>query len=89
MFSRYQRGSVRQLGKEKVWHGTYREDVKTPDGQIERRQRQVRLGTREELLTKNASRAKLADIIGESQPTTEINFKELVDRWMAAEGPTL
>jgi integrase len=87
--SRYQRGSVRQLGKKKVWYGIYREDVKTADGKIERRQRQVRLGTSAELPTKNAARTKLADLLENPQPSTAICFRELVDRWKAAEGPTL
>lgn len=89
MLSRYQRGSVRQLGSGKVWYGTYREDVKTANGKIERRQRQVRLGTPAELPTKNAARNKLADILEGSQPVTEITFRELVGRWKAAEGPVL
>jgi integrase len=89
MISRYQRGSVRLLGKSKVWYGTYREDVKTPDGQIERRQRQVRLGTLAELPTKNAARNKLSDMLRNSNPTTEMTFRELSERWEKAEGPTL
>jgi integrase len=88
MPSRYQRGSVRLIGKSKVWYGTYREDVKTAES-IERRQRQVRLGTRAELPTKNAAREKLATIMSESRQSTEISFEELVNRWDAAEGPAL
>jgi integrase len=87
MPSRYQRGSVRLIGK--VWYGIYREDVKMANGTIKRRQRKVRLGTTAELPTKNSARAKLADILASSQPATEITFGELVDRWKAAEGPTL
>jgi integrase len=89
MLSRYQRGSVRLLGKNKVWYGTYREDVRTPDGKIERRQRQIRLGTPAELPTKNAARSKLTEIMGEPQTSTAIGFQELVHRWEAAEGPAL
>lgn len=89
MLSRYQRGSVRQIGKAKVWYGTYREDVKTADGTILRSQRKVRLGTSAELPTKNSARGKLADLLANLQPTTEITFRELVDRWKAAEGPTM
>lgn len=90
MKSRYQRGSVRLQGKTKMWYGSYREDVTTVDG-TKRRQRQVRLGSKAELPTKSAARARLAEIMGESgaQPSTEISFKELVGRWEAAEGPTL
>jgi hypothetical protein len=89
MLSRYQRGSVRQIGRARVWYGMYREDVKTADGKIERRQRKVRLGTPAELPTKNSARTKLAHILESSQPATEVTFRELVDRWKAAEGPTL
>jgi len=87
MLSRYQRGSVRLIGK--VWYGIYREDVKTSDGKIERPQRKIRLGTLAELPTKSLARAKLAEILANLQPTTQITFRELVDRWKAAEGPTL
>ena len=89
MFARYQRGSVRQLGKTKVWYGTYREDVKTPTGQIERRQRQVRLGTLAELPTKNAARNKLSAILQNPSPLEGTTFQELATRWQSAEGPTL
>jgi hypothetical protein len=89
MPSRYQRGSVWQIGKGKIWHGMYREDVKTADGKIVRPQRKIRLGTPAELPTKNSARAKLADILESSQPKMDVTFRELVDRWKAAEGPTL
>jgi integrase len=88
MPSRYQRGHVRQQGKSKVWYGMYREDVMLAEG-VKRRQRQVRLGTKAELPTKSDARAKLAEIMSDSQPSTVISFKELVDRWKKAEGPTL
>jgi integrase len=91
MPSRYQRGSVKQRGKSKVWYGYFREDVRTPDGEITRVPRHVKLGTHAELPTKAAARNKLAEIMSvqEKQPVvTDITFSELVERWQAAEGPT-
>lgn len=87
---RYQRGNVVQRGKKvKIWYGKFREDVRTPDG-IERRPRQVRLGTVADLPTKNAARNKLAEIMGASTSTdVDITFRELVQRWEKAEGPTM
>jgi len=67
----------------------FREDVHKPDGRTERRQRNIRLGTQAELPTKNAARNKLADLLKESSPTTELSFDELRQRWAKAEGPTL
>jgi len=90
MLSRYQRGYVYQAGKKvKTWYGMFREDVHKPDGRTERRQRNIRLGTQAELPTKNAARNKLADLLKESSPTTELSFDELRQRWAKAEGPTL
>jgi len=90
MPSRYQCGSVYQKGrKKKVWYGVYREDVVTPTG-IKRRQRKVRLGTVAECPTKNAARKRLSDIVGASvSAPAEMTFRELTDRWQAAEGPTM
>lgn len=62
MLSRYQRGYVHQRGsKLKVWYGIFREDVRKPDGRVERRQCNVRLGTLAELPTKNTARQRLAE----------------------------
>src|SRR5438445_4751212 len=45
MLSRYQRGYVYLTGRKvKVWYGMFREDIQTPEGQVKRRQRNVRLG---------------------------------------------
>jgi integrase len=84
--NRYQRGSVFQKGKNKVWYGTYREDVVTPAG-TERRQRKVRLGTVAELPTKNAATNKLAELM-DIVPTTDTTFQQLATRWQKAVGPT-
>src|SRR5439155_14504623 len=41
MLSRYQRGYVYLTGRKvKVWYGMFREDIQTPEGQVERRQSQ-------------------------------------------------
>jgi hypothetical protein len=72
---------VRQLGKGKVWYGICREDVKMANGKIKRSQRQVRLGTPAELSTKNAARAKLADLdTRESEPTRYAEVKSFSAR---------
>jgi excisionase family DNA binding protein len=92
MPSRYQRGFVLLRGStQKVWYGMFREDVRNPDGQIERRLRKIRLGTLAELPTKNAARNKLTELLGvESKPmVVDMTFKELVERWEKAEGPTI
>jgi integrase len=86
---RYQRGYVFQRGNSRVWYGKFREDVRTPDG-FKREQRLIRLGTLQELPTKNAARNKLTELIGAKAPTVmDMTFRELTERWKASEGPTL
>jgi integrase len=90
MPSRYQRGMVSLRGKKlKMWYGIFREDERTPDGRIVRRQRNIRLGTMSELPTKNAARKKLSEMIDAPIQSVSITFDELAERWAAAEGPTL
>ena len=90
MLSRYQRGYVYQLGtKLKVWYGMFREDVRKPDGQIERRQRNMRLGTLAELPTKSAARSRLSELLKTSPAKLDMSFQELVERWEKAEGSTM
>lgn len=90
MPSRYQRGYVYLSGrKKKVWYGMFREDIRTPDGQIERRQRKIRLGSLAELPTKNAARERLADLLRASATTIDMSVRELAERWERAEGPTM
>src|SRR5262249_33811973 len=93
---RYQRGFVYQRGKHKIWYGKFREDQPDPDGK--RRQFNIRLGPPSELPTKNAARAKLAEIMGAGSPSgtaksgrnsLQLTFRELVDRWEKAEGPAM
>lgn len=87
MFFRYQRGFVYQKGRNvKVWYGRIREDVRNPDGQIERRHRNIRLGTLDEFPTKSAARNRLSELLKNSPPKTEMSFRELVERWERAEG---
>jgi excisionase family DNA binding protein len=72
MLSRYQRGYVYLTGRKvRVWYGMFREDVQTPEGQIRRRQRNVRLGTRAELPTRDAARNKLASLLRSPNPAME------------------
>jgi len=90
MLSRYQRGYVYLTGRNvKVWYGMFREDVQTPEGQIRRRQRNVRLGTRAELPTRDAARRKLSDLLRTPHPAMEMDFGELTERWQEAVGPTM
>jgi integrase len=90
MLSRYQRGYVYLTGRKvKVWYGMFREDLHTPEGQVRRRQRNVRLGTRAELPTRDAARMKLADLLKTPSPTVEMDFRELAERWQKAVGPTM
>lgn len=90
MLSRYQRGYLYQTGKKlKVWYGMYREDVRKPEGQIERRQHHIRLGTLAELPTKSAARNRLAELLKTSPAKPDMSFQELVERWKKAEGSTM
>lgn len=90
MLSRYQRGYLYQTGKKlKVWYGMYGKDVRKPDGQIERRQRHIRLGTLAELPTKSAARNRLSELLKTSPAKPDMSFQELVERWEKAEGSTM
>jgi Phage integrase, N-terminal SAM-like domain len=87
MFFRYQGGFVGS--KARVWYGVSREDVRNPDGQMERRQRNIRLGTLGELPTKSAARKRLSELLKNAPPKTEMSFQELAKRWEKAEGSTM
>jgi hypothetical protein len=90
MFFRYQRGFVYQKGrKARVWYGVFREDVRNLDSQMERRQRNIRLGTLDELPTKSAAGKRLSDLLKNAPPKTEMSFQELAKRWEKAEGSTM
>jgi excisionase family DNA binding protein len=88
---RYQRGHVYKTGKKlKVWYGMWRDDVRLPDGEIRRRQRNVRLGTVSEFPTKAAAYEELGRRISAfGRTTTELKFAELVQRWRATIVPTI
>lgn len=91
MLRRYQRGSVYKIGKRiKVWYGMFRIDQHQPEGGLVRLQRNVRLGTTQELPTKNAAREALQKFLGvERRPSTRMTFTELVERWTAAQVPAM
>ena len=90
MFFRYQRGFVYQKGRKiKVWYGRIREDVRNPEGEVERRHRNIRLGTLEELPTKSAARKHLSQLLKDSPPKMEMSFRKLTERWEKAEGSTM
>ena len=90
MLFRYQRGHVFQRGtRAKVWYGMFREDIRKPDGQIERHLRKVRLGTVTELPTKSAARNCLLEHLRVSSTTADMSFQELTERWEKAEGATM
>ena len=90
MFFRYQRGFVYQKGRNvRVWYGRVREDFRKPDGEVERRHRNIRLGTLDELPTKSAARKHLAKLLKDAPPKMEMSFRELAERWEKAEGSTI
>jgi integrase len=88
---RYQQGSVYKTGrKQKVWYGMYREDMRTPEGGIVRKQRNVRLGSIAELPTKAAAVRLLAQKMAiNEKPSLEMSFSDLVERWKKAVVPTI
>ena len=90
MLFRYQRGYVYQTGsKVKTWYGRFREDIRQADGHIARKTRNIRLGTLTDLPTKAAARNKLTDKLRSSNPSVDMDFCELSDRWQAVAVPTL
>jgi integrase len=88
---RYQRGYVYKTGKkQKVWYGMWREDARTPEGAVVRRQRNVRLGTLAELPTRMAAYDKLTEqmaVVGKG--SVDMTFAELNRRWEEAVVPTI
>jgi Phage integrase, N-terminal SAM-like domain len=75
--------------KIKVWYGMYREDAQKPDGGIERRQRNVRLGSLTELPTKAAAYEALTRHMGKETPSVDMRFSELVEKWNVVAVPTI
>jgi integrase len=88
---RYQRGYVYKTGKkQKVWYGMWREDIRTPDGETVRRQKNVRLGTLAELPTRTAAHEKLAEHVGRSnKPSFDLTLADVAKRWEEAVVPTI
>lgn len=80
---RWQQGSVYQTGKRtKMWYGMWREEYSDADGNVKRRQRNVKLGTVAELPTRAAAREVLARRIGGSpKPKVEMTLSDLFAKW--------
>jgi hypothetical protein len=57
--------------------------------QVERRQRNIRLGTLEELPSKSAARKRLSELLKNAPPKTGMSFQQLAERWEKAEGSTI
>lgn len=90
MLSRWQKGSVYRTGKRPVWYGRFREDLRTPDGNIVRKMRKVRLGTLAEIPTRAAAREALSQhMVRPSKPKTQMTFQALVEEWQRLEMPTI
>jgi integrase len=86
--NRYQQGGVYKRGK--VWYGVFRQDVTNGAGTLERKRRNVRLGTLNDLPTKSAARNELQKrMILNSKPSVEMTLSELVERWQGVIVPTL
>jgi integrase len=68
----------------------FREDTRTPEGKITRRQRNVRLGTLAELPTRAGASQALSEMMSLSKkPSVKMTFSELVRRWRVAVVPTI
>src|SRR5215475_1595601 len=80
---RWQQGSVYKTGKRmKVWYGMWREEFSDADGNVKRRQRNVKLGTVADLPTRTAAREALARRIGASpKPKVEMTLSDLFAKW--------
>jgi integrase len=85
MPSRSQLGSLKLRGS--TWYGIYR--VETGTGK--RSQKWVRLGTRRDFPNKADAKAKLISTMTQKPivEPTQMSFTALVEKWKAAEGPSL
>jgi hypothetical protein len=91
-FRRYQRGSLYKRGtRVKKWYGMWREDVRLPDGSVERRQRNICLGSMSELPTRSAAFERLSECMKSKSKAApmQLTFAELSERWKSAVVPTL
>ena len=69
----------------------WREEVRTAEGEVTRRQRNVRLGTLAELPTRRAAQDKLSEqmSLSERTPSLDMTLSEVVQRWEEAVVPTI
>lgn len=85
--ARYQKGQVHLRGRNKdVWYGRFREDVQQLDGSIKRVNRNIPLGTIEELPTKRAARRALDQNLDkvnslDYRPKKLTTFRQFVKVW--------
>jgi integrase len=87
---RYQKGYIYKTGKKnKVWYAIFRIDLKTEDGGLKRKQKNVRLGTLAELPTKSAAQTKLSEMMSNHKPEVELTFGQLSAKWTESIIPTL
>ncbi|MBB5056905.1 integrase [Granulicella aggregans] len=90
MIQRYQKGHVYKTGKRiKVWYAMFRVDLRTEDGGLKRKQRNVRLGTLSELPTKFAAQQKLTALLGETKTEVQMTLTQLSKKWTESVLPTL
>ena len=80
---RWQQGTVYKTGKRtKMWYGMWREEFSDADGNVKRRQRNVKLGTVADLPTRTTAREALVRRIGVSpKPKVEMTLSDLFARW--------
>jgi excisionase family DNA binding protein len=87
---RYQKGYIYKTGKKnKVWYAIFRIDLKTEDGGLKRKLKNVRLGTLAELPTKSAAQTKLSEMMSNHKPEVELTFGQLSAKWTESIIPTL
>lgn len=83
---RFQKGHVRlRETKGPYWEGFYREDIRLPDGRIERKQRSVHLGRLSEIPTKKLAERKLAEKLKEVNevdylPRVVMTLREFIEK---------
>lgn len=87
---RFQKGHVLKKGKrgQQVWYGMWREDVPKADGGFTRHQRSARLGSVSEFPYQSNAEGELSKLMNQ-QPSLQMTFSELADRWTKAEVPTI
>jgi integrase len=90
---RYQAGSVYLYKgkKTKTWYGMWRRDVVDADGKLRRRQENVRLGSIQEIPTRQEAREALRALMRDvtEKPELNLTFAELFDRFAQVRLPTM